>query len=615
MDLYEYQGKQYFARYGIPMSPGGVADTVDEAVAQADAAGLSGRGQGPGEGGRPGQGRRHQAGQRRRRGAHPRRGHPGHGHPRPRGAPAVGRARLGHRPRVLRQLHPRPRRQAPPVHGVGQGRGGDRGGGRHRPRRHRPAARRPGRRAVARPAAAGLVDEAGLDPEARAAGGRAPGEPCTAATSRATATWPRSTRSSSPPTAVSTPSTPRSPWTTTPPSAIPEWEQFAGDRRPRRAGAAGQGEGPQLHRPVGLGRHHRQRRRPGHEHAGRRHPGRWLRRQLPRHRRRRQRRRHGRRPRGHQHRPGGAGHLREHLRGHHPRATRWPTASSRPWAASTSRSPIVLRLDGTNAEAGRAILAAHLSDRLVMDETMLDAARRAVALAGGEQVSIFVDENTKVIVQGLTGGQGRFHGLRNRDYGTQVVGGVTPGQGRHRRRRRPRLRHRGRGRRRHRGRRRRSWSCRPRARPAPSWRRPQGGVRFIVCITEGIPAQDEALFYNMLAARPSRRPAARPQLPRDHLPGQVQHRDHLGRHRPARRAGGHRQPLRDPHLPGAARAVPAEGGPDHLRRHRRRPGAGHELHRLPGRLRGRPRHPGRDDDRRDRRLGRGGGGRSSSRTT
>jgi len=44
-------------------------------------------------------------------------------------------------------------------------------------------------------------------------------------------------------------------------------------------------------------------------------------------------------------------------------------------------------------------------------------------------VSIFVDENTKVIVQGLTGGQGRFHGLRNRDYGTKVVAGVTPGKG------------------------------------------------------------------------------------------------------------------------------------------------------------------------------------------
>jgi succinyl-CoA synthetase beta subunit len=39
VDLYEYQGKQYFARFGIPTSPGGIADTVDEAVAQADAAG------------------------------------------------------------------------------------------------------------------------------------------------------------------------------------------------------------------------------------------------------------------------------------------------------------------------------------------------------------------------------------------------------------------------------------------------------------------------------------------------------------------------------------------------------------------------------------------------
>jgi len=39
VDLFEYQGKQYFARYDIPVSPGGVAVTVDEAVAQADAAG------------------------------------------------------------------------------------------------------------------------------------------------------------------------------------------------------------------------------------------------------------------------------------------------------------------------------------------------------------------------------------------------------------------------------------------------------------------------------------------------------------------------------------------------------------------------------------------------
>jgi succinyl-CoA synthetase alpha subunit len=41
-------------------------------------------------------------------------------------------------------------------------------------------------------------------------------------------------------------------------------------------------------------------------------------------------------------------------------------------------------------------------------------------------VSILVNADTKVIVQGLTGGQGRFYGLRNRDYGTKVVGGVSP---------------------------------------------------------------------------------------------------------------------------------------------------------------------------------------------
>ncbi len=46
------------------------------------------------------------------------------------------------------------------------------------------------------------------------------------------------------------------------------------------------------------------------------------------------------------------------------------------------RSPIVLRLDGTNVDQGRALLADHLNDRLIAEPTMLDAARRAVALAG-----------------------------------------------------------------------------------------------------------------------------------------------------------------------------------------------------------------------------------------
>jgi succinyl-CoA synthetase beta subunit len=45
-------------------------------------------------------------------------------------------------------------------------------------------------------------------------------------------------------------------------------------------------------------------------------------------------------------------------------------------------APIVIRLDGTNAEEGRSILEPHLSDRLRSQPTMLDAAREAVALAG-----------------------------------------------------------------------------------------------------------------------------------------------------------------------------------------------------------------------------------------
>jgi succinyl-CoA synthetase alpha subunit len=44
-------------------------------------------------------------------------------------------------------------------------------------------------------------------------------------------------------------------------------------------------------------------------------------------------------------------------------------------------------------------------------------------------MAIIIDENTRVVVQGLTGREGRFHALRNRDYGTKIVAGVTPGKG------------------------------------------------------------------------------------------------------------------------------------------------------------------------------------------
>src|SRR5439155_12588693 len=61
-------------------------------------------------------------------------------------------------------------------------------------------------------------------------------------------------------------------------------------------------------------------------------------------------------------------------------------------------------------------------------------ARRAADAAedrdrGCAVVAIIVDKETRLVVQGLTGSEGRFHGLRNRAYGTQVVAGVTPGKG------------------------------------------------------------------------------------------------------------------------------------------------------------------------------------------
>jgi succinyl-CoA synthetase alpha subunit len=44
-------------------------------------------------------------------------------------------------------------------------------------------------------------------------------------------------------------------------------------------------------------------------------------------------------------------------------------------------------------------------------------------------VAIIVGDDTRLVVAGLTGSEGRFHGLRNRSYGTNVVAGVTPGKG------------------------------------------------------------------------------------------------------------------------------------------------------------------------------------------
>src|SRR4051794_19869273 len=112
-------------------------------------------------------------------------------------------------------------------------------------------------------------------------------------------------------------------------------------------------------------------------------------------------------------------------------------------------------------------------------------------------MAIIVDENTRLVVQGLTGSEGSFHGTRNRAYGTKVVAGVTPGKG---------------------GQdvegipvfdtvaeavaatgaNASFISVPPRFAPDAIVEAAAAGVPFVVCITEGIPAQDEARTFNLL---------------------------------------------------------------------------------------------------------------------
>ena len=94
--------------------------------------------------------------------------------------------------------------------------------------------------------------------------------------------------------------------------------------------------------------------------------------------------------------------------------------------------PIVVRLDGTNAEEGRQPAAGGREAERARggDHAGRRPPRRGARWSGGlGAMAIIVDAETRLVVQGLTGSEGRFHGLRNRDYGTQLVAGVTPGKG------------------------------------------------------------------------------------------------------------------------------------------------------------------------------------------
>ncbi len=114
-------------------------------------------------------------------------------------------------------------------------------------------------------------------------------------------------------------------------------------------------------------------------------------------------------------------------------------------------------------------------------------------------MAIYVDENTRLVVQGLTGKEGRFHALRNRDYGTNVVAGVTPGKG-------------GTdvdgipvfdtvaGAMAETGANTSLVFVPPRFAADACFESAEAGIELIVCITEGIPAHDEAVLYAYLDA-------------------------------------------------------------------------------------------------------------------
>jgi succinyl-CoA synthetase alpha subunit len=59
----------------------------------------------------------------------------------------------------------------------------------------------------------------------------------------------------------------------------------------------------------------------------------------------------------------------------------------------------------------------------------MDAAADARHEGAQALMAVIVGNDTRLCVQGLTGSEGRFHGLRNRAYGTNLVAGVTPGKG------------------------------------------------------------------------------------------------------------------------------------------------------------------------------------------
>ena len=127
-------------------------------------------------------------------------------------------------------------------------------------------------------------------------------------------------------------------------------------------------------------------------------------------------------------------------------------------------------------------------------------------------MSILVNADTKVIVQGITGGQGRFYGLRNRAYGTKVVGGVSPKKAGTDVEGIPvfasvtdAVRETGAT---------ATMVIVPAAGAATRCcEAAEAGLELIVAVTEGIPMHDEARFYNRCSATSRRRASSGPNCP------------------------------------------------------------------------------------------------------
>ena len=251
--------------------------------------------------------------------------------------------------------------------------------------------------------------------------------------------------------------------------------------------------------------------------------------------------------------------------------------------------PLVVRLEGTNVDLGKQILR----ESGPADHPRRRPGRRRregrQRREGGRLMSVLVDANTKVICQGFTGAQGTFHSEQAIAYGTRMVGGVTPGKGGETPSGLP------------------VFDTVKEAREATGCdasviyvpppfaadailEAVDAEVPLIVCITEGIPVLDMVKVKRALAGSDSR--LIGPNCPGVITPGQCK----IGI------MPGHI------HMPGKIGIVSRSGTltyeavaqttrrrarPVDLRRHRRRPGQGHGVHRRARDVHGRPGDRGR----------------------